>query len=91
MTDADLTRLLNRNRTGLPKMLVVVEQLDELFGYMSGRTTINKDLIQGLLTEYDLLVEERSAADASWEERPTQTDSVLFSGSASMQKKNNAA
>lgn len=44
MTGADLTRALNRNRSKLPKMLVVAEQLDELIGYTSGRTTINKDL-----------------------------------------------
>lgn len=92
MSGADLTRALNRNRDGLPKMMVVVEQLDHLIEFTSGRTTISKDLKQGLLKlrksvnlakmEYDILAEEQSAVDARKEERSTQTDSSLFAGNA---------
>lgn len=95
MTGADLTRALNRNRSGLPKMVVVAEQLDELIGYASGRHNISKDLKQGLLKlrkslalakkEFDLLAEERCAADASKEERSTQTDSFLVADKATKQ------
>lgn len=80
MSGAELTRALTRNRDGLPKLLVVSEQLDELIGYTSGRNNISKDLKKGLLRlrdsvaqarrEYDLLF-DRSAGR---EERSTQTD-----------------
>lgn len=35
MSDVDLTRVLNRNRRGLPKKMVVTDQLNELIGYSS--------------------------------------------------------
>lgn len=75
-------RRLNRNRSRLPKMLVVAEQLDKL-GYTSGRSNN-----QGLLKlrrsvalakkEYDLLAEEMSVVDACNEEQSTQTDRFFF-------------
>lgn len=53
MSGADLTWVVNRNRSGILKMLVAAEQLDELIGSRigctSGRNNISKDLKQGLL------------------------------------------
>lgn len=43
------TRELNRHRTGVPKMMVIAEQLDELIGNTSGRNNISKELKQSLL------------------------------------------
>lgn len=71
-------------------MLIVTEQLDELIGYMNGRSYISKYLKQGLLKlqkktvalvkkEYDLLTEERSAADACKEKQSTQSGSFMDS------------
>lgn len=44
MIGADLTRVMNRNSSGLLKMLVLIETLNELIGYTSGRSNISKDL-----------------------------------------------
>lgn len=87
MSGADLTRVLNCNGSGLPKMMVVAEQLFELIGYNSERNNTSKELNQGRLKPHEsvplakkeeLSAEELSAVDARKVERSTQTAGQLL-------------